>query len=34
VEVQNNVARFDSVDCDLGGWDTPQYARGHDQVGG
>src|SRR4029077_3296614 len=34
VEVQNNVARFDSVDCDLGGRDTPQYARGHDQVGG
>ena len=21
-EVKNNVARFDSVDCDLGGWDA------------
>jgi len=34
VEVQNNVARFDSVDCDLGGLDTAQCGRGHGHVGG
>ncbi len=34
VEVQNNVGRFDSVDCDLGGWDTAQCGRGHGHIGG
>jgi hypothetical protein len=34
VEVQNDVARFDSVDGDLGGWDTAQCGRGHGHVGG
>ena len=34
VEVQNDVARFDSVDCDLGGWDAAQCGRGHGHVGG
>jgi hypothetical protein len=34
VEVQNNVTRFDSVDRDLGGWDTAQLACGHGHVGG
>jgi hypothetical protein len=34
VEVENNVARFDSVDCDLGGWDAAQCGRGHGHVGG
>ena len=30
----NNVARFDAVDCDLGGWDAAQCACGHGHVGG
>ena len=34
VEVQNNVARFDSVDRDLGGWDAAQCGCGHRHVGG
>jgi hypothetical protein len=34
VEVQNDVARFDSVDRDLGGQDTAQFAFGHGHVGG
>ena len=34
VEVENNVARFDSVDCDLGGWDAAQCGCGHGHVGG
>src|SRR5437879_13237481 len=34
VEVQNNVARFDSVDGDLGGWYAAQCCRGHGHVGG
>jgi hypothetical protein len=28
------MARFDSVDGDLGGWDAAQCARGHGHVGG
>ena len=34
VEVENNVARFDSVDCDLGGGDAAQYGCSHGHVGG
>ena len=34
VEVENNVARFDSVDRDLGGWDAAQCGCGHGHVGG
>jgi len=34
VEVKNNMARFDSVDCDLGGWDGTQCGCGHGHVGG
>ena len=34
VEIENNVARFDSVDCDLGGWDAAQCGRGRRHVGG
>ena len=34
VEVENNVARFDSVDCDLGGWDAAQCGCGHGHLGG
>jgi hypothetical protein len=34
VEVQDNVARFDSVDGDLGGWDAAQHGCGHGHVGG
>ena len=34
VEVQNNVARFDSVNCDLGSWDAAQCGCGHGHVGG
>jgi hypothetical protein len=34
VEVQHNVARFDSVDGDLGGGDAAQYGCGHAHVGG
>ena len=33
VEVENNVARFDPVDRDLGGWDAAQCGCGHDHVG-
>jgi hypothetical protein len=28
MEVKNNVARFDSVNCDLGGWDAAQHGQG------
>jgi hypothetical protein len=34
VEVNYNVARFDPVDCDLGGWDAAQCGCGHGHVGG
>ena len=34
VEVQDDMARFDSVDCDLGGWDAAQCGCGHGHVGG
>jgi hypothetical protein len=34
VEVENNVARFDSVDCDLSAWDATQCGCGHRYVGG
>src|SRR6266567_4090346 len=34
VEVQDNMARFDSVDGDLGGWDAAQCGCGHGHVGG
>ena len=34
VEVEDNVARFDSVDRDLGGWDAAQFGCGHGHVGG
>jgi hypothetical protein len=30
----NNVARFDPVDCDLGGWDATKCGCGHRHVGG
>jgi len=34
VEVQDNMARFDSVDGDLGGGDAAQCGGGHGHVGG
>ena len=34
VEVQDNMARFDSVDGDLGGRDAAQCGCGHGHVGG
>jgi len=34
VEVQNDVARLDAVDGDLGGRDAAQHAFGHLHVGG
>jgi hypothetical protein len=34
MEVKNNIARFDSVDSDLGGWDATQCACGHGDTGG
>ena len=34
VEVQDNMARLDPVDCDLGGWDAAQCGCGHGHVGG
>ena len=34
VEVQDNVAGFDSVDGDLGGWDAAQRGGGHGHAGG
>ena len=34
VEVENDVARFDSVDRDLGGRDAAQCGCGHGHVGG
>jgi hypothetical protein len=34
VEVKNNVASFDSVDCDLGRWDGMQGGCGHGYIGG
>jgi hypothetical protein len=34
VEVQDNMARFDSVECDLGGRDAAQCGCGHGHVGG
>jgi hypothetical protein len=34
VEVQDNVARFDSVDDDLGDWDAAQFGCGHAYVAG
>src|SRR5207244_293391 len=34
VEVKNNVARFDSFDRELGGWDAPQRGCGQGPVAG
>jgi len=34
VKVEDDVARFDAVDGDLGGWDAAQCACGHGHVGG
>ena len=34
MEVQDDVARFDSGDGDLGDRDAAQGGRGHGQVGG
>jgi hypothetical protein len=34
VEVQDKMARFDSVDGDLGGWDAAQRGWGHGHLGG
>ena len=34
VEVQDNMTGFDSVNCDLGGWDGTQCGRGHGHTGG
>ena len=34
VEVKNNVARFDSADGDLGGWDAAQCGCGHGHLDG
>ena len=34
VEVQDNVARFDSGDRDLGGWDTAQHDSVRGDLGG
>src|SRR5258706_531030 len=34
VEVKDNVAGFDSVNADLGGWDAGQRGRGHAHAGG
>jgi hypothetical protein len=33
MEVQDNMARFDSAYGDLGGWDAAQYGCGHGHVG-
>jgi hypothetical protein len=33
VEVENNVARFDPVDRDLGGWHAAQRGCGYGHVG-
>ncbi len=33
MEVQDNMARFDSVDCDLGSWDAAQCGCGHGHIG-
>ena len=33
MEIQHGTARFDPVDCALGGWDTTQRGRGHRHVG-
>ena len=34
VEVEDNVARLDSVDGDLGGWDAAQFGGGDGHLGG
>ena len=34
MEVQDHMARFDSVDCDLGSWDAAQCGCGHGHIGG
>ncbi len=34
MEVQDNMARFDSVNCDLGSWDAAQCGCGHGHIGG
>ena len=34
MEVENDVARFDPVDCDLGGWDAAQCGCGHGHIDG
>jgi hypothetical protein len=34
MEVQDNMARFDSVNRDLGSWDAAQCGCGHGHIGG
>jgi hypothetical protein len=34
VEVQDNMARFDSVNCDLRSWDAAQCGCGHGHISG
>jgi hypothetical protein len=34
MEVQNNMARFDSVNCDLANRDAAQHGSGHGDFGG
>ena len=34
VEVENNMAGFDSLDSDLGGWDAAKCGGGHGHFGG
>ena len=34
VEVENNVPRLDSVDRDLGSWDSAECGGGHGHLGG
>jgi len=34
IRVKNNMARFDSVECDLGSWDAAQCGCGHGHIGG
>jgi hypothetical protein len=33
VEVQHDMARFDAVEGDLGGWDAAQCGWGHGHIG-
>jgi hypothetical protein len=34
VEVHDDMARFDPIDRDLGGWDAPECRFGHGHIGG